>query len=85
MPTRREELIAGALSGDLSEVEQREFDQSLAADPSIGAELAKLREMSARLKAADVSWQEEALPPGLGERIRRLTSEADRDSTGEDG
>lgn len=87
MPSRREELIGAALTGDLSETEKREFDQAQAqaSDPSISAELAKLRATAARLAAADVSWQEQAPPAGLEERIRRVISESDRDSTGENG
>lgn len=85
MPSRREELIAGALTGDLTDAERQEFDQARAEDPSIDAELAALRGTFARLEAADLSWQEETPPSGLEERIRRATAEEGRDSDGEDG
>lgn len=77
-PSRREELLAGALVGDLSDDEQREFDRARAADPSIDAELAELRATAARMKATGVAWREESPPPGLEARIRADTSEADR-------
>ncbi|MBO0596492.1 hypothetical protein I2485_04150 [Nesterenkonia sp. E16_7] len=77
-PSRREELLAGALAGDLSDEERREFDRARAADPSIDAELAELRATAARMKATGVAWREEPPPPGLEERILAETSEADR-------
>lgn len=85
MPSRREELIAGALAGDLSDDEQQEFNEARAADPSIDVELAELRAATARLEASEVTWREESPPSGLEERIRRATFEEGRDTDGEDG
>lgn len=76
VPSRREELIAGALSNDLSDEEWQEFNQARAADRSIDAELAELRATATRLNTADITWQEEAPSPALEERIRTATSEA---------
>lgn len=84
MPSRRAELIAGALTGDLSDQERLEFDQARAADPSIDVELAELRAAAGRLDAAHLTWSEEELPASLGERIRAATSEAAPDSEAED-
>lgn len=82
MPSRREELIAGALTGSLSDAEWQELDQARAADPTIDAELAELAELRAtasRLDAADLSWREETLPASLEERIRAATSESEEE------
>lgn len=79
MPSRREELIAGALTGSLSDAEWQELDQARAADPTIDAELAELRATASRLDAADLSWREEALPASLEERIRAATSESEEE------
>ncbi|WP_152539216.1 hypothetical protein [Nesterenkonia sp. AN1] len=84
MPSRRAELIAGALTGDLSDHERLELDQARAADPSIDVELAELRSAAARLDAADITWREEPPPASLAERIRAATSEAAPDSEDED-
>lgn len=84
MPSRRAELIAGALTGDLSDQERLEFDRARAADPSIDIELAELRPAAARLNAADMTWREEELPASLAERIRAATSKAVTDSENED-
>lgn len=78
MPSRREELLAAALTGDLSNDEQREFDQARAADTSIDAELAELRATAALMQASKLTWREEPPPSGLEERILTETSEADR-------
>lgn len=79
MPSRREELIAGALTGSLSDAEWQELDQARAADPTIDAELAELRATASRLDAADLSWREEAPPASLEERIRAATSESEEE------
>lgn len=75
MPSRREELIAGALRGDLSDDEWLEFERARAADPTLDAEFAELRETAARLDAADVTWREENTPASLEERISAETPE----------
>lgn len=85
MLSRREELIAGASTGDLSDEEWREFDQARTADPSMDAELAELWDTAARLDAADVTWREEAPPSGLLERILAATSEPELRHDHEDG
>lgn len=85
MLSRREELTAGALTGDLSDEQWREFDQARTADPSIDAELTELWDIAARLDAADVTWREEAAPSGLLERILAGTSEPERRHEDEDG
>ncbi|MGJ9373785.1 hypothetical protein [Nesterenkonia sp. CF4.4] len=78
IPSQRESLIAGALTGNLKDDEWQEFDQARAADPAIDTELEELRDMLARLDAADVTWREESLPAGLEKRIMAATIEADR-------
>lgn len=77
MHSRREELIAGALTGDLNDQELCELEKLRAADPSIDATLAALREAATRLSAANVLWREEKPSPELEERIRTATSELD--------
>lgn len=84
-PSRRGELIAGALTGNLSDAERLELDEARTADPSINAELAELRAMTAQLDAADVTWREEPVSPSLGARIRARTSTAERGHQGEGG
>ncbi|MGJ9373293.1 hypothetical protein [Nesterenkonia sp. CF4.4] len=76
IPSQRESLIAGALTGSLHEDEWQDLDRARAADPAIDAELEELREVIARLDAADMTWREESLPAGLEERILAETIEA---------
>lgn len=75
IPSRREELIAGALAGDLRGAEWLEYEQARAEDPTIDTELGELRETSARLNAAQLTWREVSLPMGLEESIRAAISE----------
>ncbi len=72
--TRREELIAAALAGELTPAEKREFADASAADPSMSADLAELRATVSRLGAARVTWREEEPSPGLADRIADATS-----------
>lgn len=66
---RRAELIAAALTGELTAQESQEFDAACAADPSIRAELAELSEVSRRLGGADLTWREEVPPTALEARV----------------
>ena len=72
---RREELVAGALTDHLTDVEREELNSSRQTDPSIDVELAELHVAADRLKASGLTWLEETLPPGLEERIRAATSQ----------
>lgn len=74
---RREELMAAALTGDLSEPENQEFLQIKATDPSIAAELKELQATMRRLDAADIEWSEEPVPSDLGARIIAATAKDD--------
>lgn len=76
--SRREQLIAGAVTDSLSEDEWNEFEQARAADSTIDEELAELRATAARLEAADITWREAAVPASLEERILNQTSEPDQ-------
>lgn len=78
IPSRRESLIAAALTGNLSEGERRELDRARAADPTIDAELEELRQTVHRLDAANVTWRECSMPAGLEERILAEIAEDDR-------
>ncbi|MGJ9373811.1 hypothetical protein [Nesterenkonia sp. CF4.4] len=77
MRSQREELIAGALTGDLSDAEWKQLNQARSEDPSIDAELEELRAMAARLDEAEVAWREGPPPAGLKERVLSATFEAD--------
>lgn len=68
-PSRREELIAAALAGELSDEEQREYERLSAADPSMASDLAELRATASLLDRAEASWREEEPPPALAERV----------------
>lgn len=72
--TRREELIAAALAGELTPAERREFADASAADPSMSADLAELRATVSSLVAARVTWREGEPPPDLAARIAAATS-----------
>lgn len=73
--SRVKALIGGVLTGDLSDVEKQELDDTRAQDPAIDAELEELRAVVARLDSAELSWQEEPVPPGFGERVLRAVFE----------
>lgn len=74
---RREELIAAALTGDLTDAERQEFDRAATEDPSIVEELEELRGTAARLDAAEVTWVEGTASEELEKRILAATSEAE--------
>lgn len=78
IPSRRESLIAGSLTGNLSDEERQELDQARAADPTIDEELDELRATVERLDAADVTWREGSMPAGLEERILAGIAEEER-------
>lgn len=84
IPSRREILIAGALTGNLSDGERQEFDQARAVDPTIDVELGEFREIIGRLDRAEVVWREESLPAGLEARILAETVLADPPRNGDD-
>lgn len=86
--TRREELIAAALAGELTAAERQEFAGASARDPSMVADLAELRATAAQLDAAQLTWREEEASPDLAERIVAVTSSdlpdaADRAAAGQ--
>ncbi|PRZ12946.1 hypothetical protein [Nesterenkonia sandarakina] len=74
----RESLIAGALTGNLSDDERQELKQARAADPTIDEEVDELRTTVERLDAADITWREGSVPDGLEERILAKIAEEDR-------
>lgn len=76
--SRLKVLIGGALTGDLSDVEKQELDDTRAQDPTIDAELEELRAVTVRLDSAELSWQEGPVPPGLGDRVLRAVFEGGR-------
>lgn len=75
--SRRRELIAGALTDDLSDAEWEELNKARTADPSIDVEIAELRAISDRLDAQGLTWREESPSEGLEERIRAATSQTE--------
>lgn len=72
---RREELMAAALTGDLSDAERQEFLQAKATDPLMVAELEGLQATMRRLDDADIEWSEEPVPSDLEARIIAATAE----------
>ncbi|WP_424467062.1 hypothetical protein [Pseudoclavibacter helvolus] len=64
----RAELIAAALSGDLSASESTEFERMRAADPTIDAELTDLQGMTGRISGTP-EWMEAEPSDGLRERV----------------
>ena len=85
IPSRKGSLIAGALTGNLSDEEKQELDQARAADPTIDEEFEELRKTVERLDAADVTWREGSVPAGLAERILAEIAEEDPNRHGEEG
>lgn len=73
-PSRREELIAGALAGDLDAAERGEFTRASAADPTMLEDLHEMQETAGLLARAGIGWQESDPPPDLGRRILASTS-----------
>jgi hypothetical protein len=71
---RREALLAAALAGALDERQQSEFDLACTTDPSLLADLNELRELTRRLERADLSWEDDELPPGLADRVFGATA-----------
>ncbi|SMH28321.1 hypothetical protein SAMN06295885_0145 [Rathayibacter oskolensis] len=67
-PGRREELIAAALAGELSDVEAAELDRLRAADPTIDRELAAFGVVLADLRALG-DWDEAVPSEQLRSRI----------------
>ncbi|MEM9543030.1 MAG: hypothetical protein AAGA60_26505 [Cyanobacteria bacterium P01_E01_bin.42] len=65
-PSRREELLAGFVMGDLSPEEAEEFQRLLARDPDLVGDSDRLQEVLACLPYA---LPEEAPPPQLREKI----------------
>lgn len=73
-PSRRDELVAAALAGELDGQEQEEFDALCAGDPALLRELHALQRLTQRLSDSDLTWEEPALPPGLGAKILAATN-----------
>lgn len=71
--SRREELIAAALTGDLGPDEQPEFDALCAGDPTILAELAEMEQITGRLSAAGLDWHDAEPSPDLADRVLAVT------------
>jgi hypothetical protein len=71
---RREELIAAALAGELSDGEAAEFDRLRAADPTIDRELASFGVVLEGLGAVG-EWDEVAAPAALRSRVLGLEEE----------
>lgn len=71
----REYLVVAALAGELDETGRRDLDAACAADPSLLQELTELRELTGRLDAADLTWEEPGMPPGLPDRVRTAVHE----------
>lgn len=71
--TRREELIAAVLAGELTKEEQREFEQACADDPGMLRDLQLLQGVSGRLAGSGLAWEERDAPPGLGDRVLAAT------------
>lgn len=72
--SRREELIAAVLAGELDEEERREFDRACAADPSMLRDLDEMRETAALLERTGIRWEETELPPELEQRVLAATT-----------
>ncbi|HEX7350676.1 hypothetical protein [Brachybacterium sp.] len=72
--SRREELIAAALAGELDEQERQEFDRACAADPSMLRDLDEMRETVALLERAGIRWEETVLPSKLEQRVLASTT-----------
>lgn len=83
IPLRRGSLIAGALTGSLSDDERQELDRARVVDPTIDEELACLRETVKRLDAATVTWREGNVPAGLEDRILAEIAQEDPDRDGD--
>jgi hypothetical protein len=66
--TRRAELIAAALAGELTESETAELDAMRATDPTIDAEMASLDDVVARLGTLRDGWRTTDEPERVVER-----------------
>jgi hypothetical protein len=73
---RRAELVAAALSGELTSAERDELEAACAADPTLRRELDELGEVTGRLSAARLAWIEEPPPPALEHRVLAAVSGA---------
>lgn len=71
--SRREELIAAALAGELTAAEEREFAAACASDPTMRADLDEIRDTAELLSDAGLSWREEQPSADLGDRIMAAT------------
>ncbi|WP_072313259.1 hypothetical protein [Agrococcus sp. Marseille-P2731] len=77
MPTaddRRSELIAAAVSDDLSAAERAELDALRASDPAIDAEIEGLRSMMQAVARATPAWEEAEPSAALRDRVVRVTA-----------
>ncbi|GAA1907857.1 hypothetical protein GCM10009737_05910 [Nocardioides lentus] len=73
-PPHEAALIAGAVSGDLDPEGRRTYEALVAADPSVAAETASLREVWVRLGRMD-RWVETDPDPSLTARVLGLSAD----------
>jgi hypothetical protein len=74
-PDRRAELIAAALSGELTSEEGAELDALRAADPSVDAEFAELSALVGGLPAVE-RWEHVAPSAALAARVAAIDADA---------
>lgn len=74
---RRAELIAAALTGELTVAEQGELDELMRADPTVGQELTELGAVLGRLDDPARTWVEADPPPGLFDRVVAVADPVD--------
>ncbi|WZH50638.1 MAG: hypothetical protein PIR53_11435 [Nocardioides alkalitolerans] len=67
---RRDELVAGAVTGHLDAAEQAELDVLCREDPTVAAEIEELRAVSDRIGALG-TWEEPPAPRAAAPRRRR--------------
>lgn len=77
-PDRREHLMLGAVTGELTADEQRELDSLIAQDPSVGTEIEAMQAVMARVDGLG-PWVDADTSPALDEAIAVIGS-TDADS-----
>lgn len=73
--SRREELVAAALTGDMTEDERQEYAAMVADDPTMLEDLEELRAMTVMLDGGDTVWREEQPSADLIDRIVAATED----------
>ncbi len=65
----RELLLSAALDGELSGVEQAQFDRAVADDPALAREYEELQTLCATLRHGFAELRTQTMPPGAADRI----------------